>query len=161
GALHAASSALDAPPAPSPDRWRERALTVAVAWGVAMVAVTEGLSLLSALTRPWVAVFWLVVLALTVAYALRVQRRARGGPLRLPRPSLGVLLLGGAVGAVAALIGVIALVAPPNNFDAMTYHLSRIMVWQQQAALSPYATHIVRQLYQPPGAEFAIFQLQL
>ncbi len=58
------------------------------------------------------------------------------------------------------LLGV-ALVAPPNTFDSMTYHMPRVMHWIENASVWPYPTNILRQLYMAPGAEFAILHLQL
>lgn len=43
---------------------------------------------------------------------------------------------------------------PPNNWDSMTYHLSRIMSWLSQGNLDYYPTPDSRQLYQPPLAEW-------
>ena len=53
------------------------------------------------------------------------------------------------------------LLYPPTNWDSMTYHLPRIMQWIQHGSLAYYPTHIVRQLYQPPFAEYAILQTVL
>ena len=58
-------------------------------------------------------------------------------------------------------IGLIALVAPPNNWDSMTYHMSRVMHWIQNQSVSFYPTHILRQLHQNPWAEFAIMHFQI
>jgi len=62
---------------------------------------------------------------------------------------------------VLLLVGLIALLAPPNTFDSMTYHMSRVAHWAHQGSVAPYPTHIVRQITAPPLAEFAILQLQL
>src|SRR5437764_14297858 len=43
----------------------------------------------------------------------------------------------------------------------MMYHLARVSHWQQDASLAPYPTHILRQLYLQPGAEFVLLQLQI
>ena len=57
--------------------------------------------------------------------------------------------------------GAAALISAPNSFDAMTYHLPRVMHWQQNRSLSFYPTPILRQLHQSPWAEYAILHLQL
>ena len=54
-----------------------------------------------------------------------------------------------------------ALVASPNNWDSMTYHLSRVMHWIQNENVNFYPTQIDRQLTQPPFAEYFILHLQL
>lgn len=48
----------------------------------------------------------------------------------------------------------ICLVAYPNNWDSMTYHLARVMHWLQNGNVNHYATHIVRQVSQPPLSEY-------
>jgi hypothetical protein len=45
---------------------------------------------------------------------------------------------------------------PPNNSDAMSYHLARVGYWQQNASLSPWPTHDLRRTTFPPNAEISI-----
>ena len=58
-------------------------------------------------------------------------------------------------------IGLIALIAPPNTNDSMSYHMSRVVHWQQNHSIAHYPTHILRQIVLPPGAELAILHLQI
>ncbi|MBF0206048.1 MAG: hypothetical protein HQK53_04085 [Oligoflexia bacterium] len=51
---------------------------------------------------------------------------------------------------------IIALIAPPNNWDSMTYHMSRVVHWQQNQSLDFYPTNIYRQLASFPFAEMLI-----
>ena len=53
----------------------------------------------------------------------------------------------------------VALVAHPNNWDSMTYHLTRVQYWLQQGTVAPYATNNIRQVTQPPLAEYWILHL--
>jgi len=62
--------------------------------------------------------------------------------------------------AVTVLL-LIALVAAPNNWDSMTYYLSKVMHWQQDQSLRFFPTHILRQLHAGPFAEMAVLQLQI
>jgi hypothetical protein len=48
---------------------------------------------------------------------------------------------------------VLALITPPNMYDSMTYHMSRVVHWIQNGSLAHYPTSIGRQLFLPPGAE--------
>ena len=48
---------------------------------------------------------------------------------------------------------------PPNNWDSMTYHMARIAHWVMNQSVYPYPTHIYRQIYQPPLAEWIIAQV--
>lgn len=53
------------------------------------------------------------------------------------------------------------IVYPPNNFDSMTYHMARIPHWISDSSVMHYPTHIYRQIYQPPFAEFVIMHVNL
>ena len=50
---------------------------------------------------------------------------------------------------VLLLVGLIALLAAPNTFDSMTYHMGRVAHWAHQGSVAPYPTHIVRQITAP------------
>ncbi len=65
------------------------------------------------------------------------------------------------IGIVLLTTLAIALVSPPNTYDSLTYHLARVAHWIQNGSVAHYPTSILRQLYQPPLAEFAILHLQL
>jgi hypothetical protein len=141
--------------------WRTPLLAAAVAWGLALVLVTEALSRFHALARPGLIVAWLGILAL----AAFVCARSRAGP-RAPAPPAGPLDRGawallGATGLLVLAVGTVALIAPPNTFDSLTYHMSRVAHWIQNRSVEPYPTGIQRQLYQSPAAEFVILHLQI
>jgi hypothetical protein len=138
--------------------WRTALLVAAVLWGIAVVAVTEALSPVQAVRPGPLLGAWL---ALTAILAWRVWRGGRAR-IALGRPEIR---LGGAeaamllaVAAIAGAIGAVALAAPPNTYDSMTYHMSRVAHWAQNGNVGHYPTTIARQLHQPPWAEFAILQ---
>ena len=140
--------------------WRESVLTAAVAWGVAVAAITEGLSLFGLLSFAWVLAAWLVLLAV-----LGIIHRA--SPSAVPAPSAwpwpdrwSLIVLAGLIPIVVAT-GLIAVLAPPNTQDALIYHMARVAHWAQNASVAHYPTHIPRQLHLAPWAEFAILQLQV
>ena len=66
-----------------------------------------------------------------------------------------------AIGFIAVFTSLTAYVAPPNNWDSMTYHMTRVMHWIQNHDVSHYPTSYPPQLYHPPFAEFVILHLQL
>jgi len=143
------------------DGWRWALLVAAVGWGVTLVAFTEGLSAVRALSISGMLVLW-GGLSLALAWAVwrnRVALRQTRLP-RIPPGWVERLLLLGVTGLVGVL-GVLALVAPPNTYDAMTYHMSRVAHWIHNGSVSHYPTSIIRQLFQPPGAEFVILHLQV
>jgi hypothetical protein len=53
------------------------------------------------------------------------------------------------------------LVAPPNNWDSMTYHMPRVMHWIQNQSVVHYQTNIIRQISFPPGASYLVMHLQI
>src|SRR5690242_18911992 len=56
---------------------------------------------------------------------------------------------------------VIAIVAPPNNWDSTTYHMARVLNWIQQESVNHFPTYNLRQIELNPWAEYAILQFQL
>jgi len=54
----------------------------------------------------------------------------------------------------------VALVAPPNTVDSMTYHLGRVAMWLDQRSLAHFATHVERQVALSPFAEIVVANLQ-
>ncbi len=144
---------------------RRAILSAAVVWGVILTAMTEVLSLFDFLSFAWVLAGWLLVTG--VLCVILVQRTAvRDAGLKLvPTADWGIdsagrqLLVG--VGLLALISGTIAIVSPPNTWDSMTYHMSRVMHWIQNGSLLPYPTNCERQLFLNPGAEFAVCHLQV
>lgn len=142
--------------------WQDGVLGGAVVWGVALVGITELLSLCGALTTVGLALAWLVVWLAELAWLWRARAWPR---LTWPAPRLDLdrpeRLLVVPLGVLLLMLGAIAVISPPNTWDSMTYHLARVVHWQQQASLARYPTHILRQLYLQPGAEFAVLHLQV
>ena len=138
-------------------------LTASLAWGLLLTVITEALSSLRLLTAAGVTLSWLFICMLLLGLTLVAVRRL--GSLRFGTPvhslplALKLSLLG--IGLIVALTGLTAIVAPPNNWDSLTYHMSRIMHWIQNRTVDFYATHIVRQLFNAPWAEYSILHLQI
>lgn len=140
--------------------WRGAGLSAAVAWGTLLTAITESLSLVHGLTTGGVAGLWLAV---DMALAIVWWRWAAGAGLTrvsIPQSPFLRVALGG-IGLIAAVTGLIALLAPPNNWDSMTYHMSRVVHWMQNRSVAHYPTHDLRQLHLNPWAEFAVLHLQI
>ncbi|MFH1875269.1 MAG: hypothetical protein ABH865_00070 [Candidatus Omnitrophota bacterium] len=53
------------------------------------------------------------------------------------------------------------LYVPPNNFDSMTYHLSRVAYWMQQGSFDYFPTHNLRQVQNSFNAEILFMWLML
>ncbi len=128
----------------------------AAAFGVALTLITEGLSLWHHLTPAWLAASWALAVGIGV-WAFRGLRPREPAARARPMPRGATW----AVGAILVVTGVIAMLAPPNNWDSMTYHMPRVAHWSQNGSVAHYPTHILRQLWLGPWAEFAIMHLYL
>jgi len=141
--------------------WREAILAAAVVWGLVLTIITETLSFLEAFSFLAVLSSWiLMAMVLTILYS-RFRNGAgisRETVSSIAPPPFSLLL---PIGFIVALTGLIAVVAPPNNYDSMTYHLSRVAHWIQNHDVQPYPSNIDRQLFMPPWAEFAIAHFQI
>lgn len=128
---------------------------------------TETLSFFGAVTYGPICLFWitLTVVSLTFLFFLLKQNDPRTSIKNWLRALTdygrheGIFLL--LVACVLSITLIVALVYPPNNWDSMTYHMSRVAEWIDHGSVDFYPTSIDRQNYQPPLAEFAILHLQL
>ena len=143
--------------------WREAFLLSSVIWGTVVVLITEGLSLFNQLTYSSLTITWIIFDMLAGSILLNKVIRASFKPIRLQFPPLqrfeyfmitGILI-------IILTTGLIALVAPPNSFDSMNYHMSRIMHWIQDRNVAPFPTNITKQVNLTPGTEYDILQFQL
>ncbi|PWH19312.1 MAG: hypothetical protein DDG58_05140, partial [Ardenticatenia bacterium] len=145
--------------------WREGFLIAAIWWGMIVVAMTEGLSLFHALTPIGLTLAWAMilcaVLGLTWWHIALFEQRFPPVSRNWQSFSLAERALIGAVLLIVLVTLLVGVLKPPSTFDAMTYHLSRIMHWAQNQSVDHYSTHIIRQLYQNPWAEFSIANLLL
>ncbi|NER78921.1 MAG: hypothetical protein F6K42_04950 [Leptolyngbya sp. SIO1D8] len=143
--------------------WRRAVLLAALSWGVLLVVVTEITSALRLFSFPGLLISWLIVNGILIVVNRRrlfqtKQFLTLGTPQKLTPFMIGLLL---GIGAIVASIGLIALVAPPNNWDSMTYHMGRVVHWVQNRSVIHYPTNIIRQLYPGPWSSFAVAHLQI
>ena len=144
---------------------RDSFLAACAIWGVALVALTEGLSLFNAISFWPVLNSWLLIsFGVTVLYCFS-EPEARKISLQTVRSRLGgdkvQLVFVSGIGVTLLMTGCVALVSAPNNWDSMTYHLTRVLNWMDHHSLRNYPTHDLRQLYLGPWAEFVILHLQV
>ena len=87
----------------------------------------------------------------------RLRSLARGSAL-VPRTASGAVTAVAVVVAFAALIVqfYVGVSVAPNNWDSMTYHLSRVAYWLQYDSALRYSGGTARQLGSAPNAEFMI-----
>ncbi|MGF1513561.1 MAG: hypothetical protein ACFB5Z_07700 [Elainellaceae cyanobacterium] len=150
--------------------WRRSFLSSWIIWGVTLTAITEMLSLFYRLNHFSLLGFWALsglfslVLLLRTCRLKRVFSNARELFRFFARSIKSYPLLGFALLNIALILTVAALLAiaaPPNNWDSMTYHMSRVVNWIQNQTVAHYPTHMIRQLDLAPWSNFAVMHLQL
>jgi hypothetical protein len=141
--------------------WRESVCVLAVTWGALLVAATEGLSLVGALSQELVRLTWAAWLMVIGLLVIRRHRLVTAVWTRLTSLSNSERAVLVGLMCIVILTGLVAWYAPPNTSDSMAYHMSRVVNWAQHQSVAHYATPTPHQLFQPPWAEFAILQLQL
>ncbi len=134
--------------------FRDRFLRGLVLFGIAVVLLTEGLSVMEAL-RPWpLFAGWAAVLAAALALA------ARRGLYRPRLPRLGrrwdavVAISVAGVAAIVILTGITAAWCPPDSADAMAYHMPRVLYWAEQGSVRFFPTQYLNQIMLQPLAEY-------
>jgi len=165
-----------------PWSWRISFLFASVAWGTTLVAITEVLSLFQlfqreALLTAWVSVFvtggmfygGLLYHRVRMPFSLAKVRLVTTPPIALHRwkisewkvvfPSRLMVIMLLLIGLQVMTLAMAAYQYAPNSWDSMTYHLARIVHWQQAQSVHHYATHIDRQIQMPPFASFVMAHL--
>src|SRR5581483_11147124 len=136
---------------------RHAFLVSALLCGVITVALTEVTSLFNRFALLSIAIGWSLVIVVAAAVYLAVARKRRrilAPPFPHTLDAACRILLGG-VALILAGIGITGLVAPPNTWDSMAYHMARVAHWIQGGTVSNYPTENYSQLVLNPWAEFA------
>jgi hypothetical protein len=133
--------------------WRDSLLAAATVCGAYTFAVTELLSVPGLLTRVPIAAAWALLLAGAAVAAHRTPPARRAARVPLARDELA-LLLGAAV--LSALLGLATVSAAPNTWDAMMYHLPRVVRWLDEGSVALYPTIDYQQLNMPPWHEYGM-----
>jgi hypothetical protein len=142
---------------------RNAILSAALVWGVFIAATSELLSIGHQLTSEAVTIVWLAfdaAIGLACLWLLPRGRKRTQPDTRVALSWFERLTLA-AIALIAVVVGSIALVAAPNNWDSMTYHMGRVVHWIQNQSVDFYPTAILRQLYMKPWSEYAIVHFQL
>jgi hypothetical protein len=145
--------------------WRRTLLGAAVFCGTSVVVITETLSVGQHLTRTTVATSWLTVCVAEYLF-LKFRATRTSQIVQSAESSADALdaatkwMLAGA-GSIALLIGIVAVVAPPSMWDAMDYHLPRVIMWMSNHSVRFYATPDYAQVIWGPWAEYAMMHTYL
>jgi hypothetical protein len=141
-------------------QWRRSFLRATILTGVYAILTIEILSLIRLVHRLGLVLIWL--LPIVISYVVLRKKLNSGQALILPKLRLSSSWFNDSIFLTIILItiitGIIAWVAPPNTYDSLTYHMSRVAHWAQEGGVRPYASGILRQNYMSPGAEMLILQ---
>jgi hypothetical protein len=129
-----------------------------------IVVLFQVLSRFDALTRPGILVGQSALAGIAVGAWWATGRRR---PPRLGRLHVGtviaaarahptVAILSGAAMSALVVQFVVAVTVAPNNWDSMTYHLSRAAYWLQHDSAMQWTGGSIRQLHAPPNAEMLV-----
>jgi hypothetical protein len=149
--------------------WRKSVLLGAIAWGCSVTAITESLSWFNLLSFSGLLLSWsainIALIGLCIFRLKQDRSSVRVGLIsnliqNLKLPAICGIWLAGATCFIAT-VGLIAIIAPPNTWDSMTYHMSRVAHWEQNRNVAHYPTYNLPQLFHPPFAEFVILHLQI
>lgn len=141
--------------------FRDGLIMASLLAGVWITLVSEGLSLFGFHTGVGVAALWL-------GFLILLWTRMRYSLPRIPRDQLRRYWVGmpGLEKVTLLLIlfilltaFVVGLMAPPQEGDVLAYHMSRIVHWDQNQRVSPYATPDARAVWMPPWPEYVGLQL--
>ncbi len=145
-----------------PFSWRNSFLLTSIILGLFIVVSTELLSIFQRITFLGILTFWLcLAFILLINLSTLVKKKRIALDVKFPRfTSFEITALFPIILTILA-IAVTAFVSPPNNWDSLTYHMSRVVHWIQNHSVTNYPTNIIRQINYTPGAEFAILHLQI
>jgi hypothetical protein len=125
------------------------------------VLALEVLSLFKAIHWIALATAWLLPGAGIWTHLL--LRRTRGHPIPLPHlsapPRGWEWLLLGILAFILIATFTVAWVTPPQTWDSLTYHLSRVAHWSQNQSVGHYISGIERQNSMGIGAELLVLNL--
>jgi hypothetical protein len=141
--------------------WAELALGAYVVAFAELIGLTLVLSLFGAVTRVALGATLVLVFAASLAFWLRVRKPQLPGRRRWAWRPTGadpaVLVLGAVVGLAAAYVVALMVGTPQNNWDSLTYHLTRAALWRQEHGVSYIADAYDQRLNaNPPNAELAV-----
>lgn len=130
----------------------------------AFIAIsTELLGSIQAISFYHLLTLWLLFLTVcsVIAAISRYNRRQEVNLSWLsPLPVFAKVVIG-VISFILVTTFATALLYPPNNWDSMTYHMTRVLYWISNNELSFYSTANTRQNYLMPLAEYAIMHLQV
>ncbi|BDA75708.1 hypothetical protein CAL7716_098740 [Calothrix sp. PCC 7716] len=139
--------------------WRQSIISSTVIWGLIVTAITESLSWFNLISFESLFGAWFAIDIVIITFYFQLTNQ-NSNIINLKQPKLSTLLLSG-VGFIIVSTGLIGLVAPPNHWNSMNYHMPRVVHWIQNSSVAHYPVSYTPQLYQNPWSEYVIMQFQL
>jgi hypothetical protein len=147
----------------------ELVVCTTLVFSVTVVCVTEILNLFNCINLLNIALFWSVISIVLLYFLIKKKNRTLDAikilnvKIYTSFISLKIYKKGILFFMVFFLLLLLlqGLIYPPNNWDSLTYHMSRIMYWLGNENLNHFPTHILRHLYQPPFAEYIIMHVNV
>ncbi len=130
---------------------RDRLLRGVVWFGAAALAITEIFGAFHLLRRGPLLAAWLLI-AGAAAISL-YRRRPSLAHVRMKPVESAIAFL---ISAIVAVTGLTAWMAPPNTYDAMAYHMPRVVYWAQSGSVGFFPTTYYNQVSFPPLAEYLV-----
>lgn len=134
-----------------------------------IVLVTESFSLINAINPLSIISFWSVLTLSLIYYFYRQHFFKKDSIISFYNKILKKIVSFSLLEKTLFIIILLSVISiflqgilyPPNNWDSLTYHLSRIMYWLSNENVNHFSTHILRHLYQPPFAEYVIMHINV
>jgi hypothetical protein len=144
--------------------WRKSLLLASIPWALFLAFITEALTQFRWLTRPGLTISWLGFGIACLVWMLRAKRieqvQLNSDEQAIPlRWTERIALV--AIAVLLALTALTALVSAQNTWDAMMYHLPRVVEWINNRGVQFFPTINRFQLDQAPFAEYAMLHLYL
>ena len=141
---------------------RQSFVYAATIYTLCLVLATELFSIWNILIFEVLLVFWLGLASVSGLYLYFYGNRqvvlqtlnASWARVRVSRALWAVVL-------VWSVVLAIAVIYPPNTWDSIIYHMPRVASWIQQGSINFFPTATLKQLHQPPLAEWNILHLQI
>lgn len=134
-----------------------------LSFGFIIFSITEFLSLINKLNIYGVIISWVSIFIVLVFLIFKTKSKIYNFNLLkiITTFSISEKIYLTSISLIFLLLFYQGLIYPPNNWDSLTYHMSRIMYWLGNENVNHFPTHILRHLYQPPFAEYIITHLNL
>ena len=137
-------------------------LKASLVWSTLLVLSTECLSLFHQIAFVPILMFWITA---NVAIGIGLMRPGKHSltslDFKIPKLTKLETILLLATGFIILLVGLVAWIAPPNSWDALNYHMPRIMFWIQNHSLEYYPTPEFRQLFFQPFFHYVALHFQI